>query len=864
MKKRILSFILALVAVTGFIITPFSAFADNTAGTDYLLEEMQTNLPGFNPADYPKNEKGSPMIVGTTIYDVYHNYIPGSGYDSTLFSVYVYNPSGKDLSHCRGYFEVTGYDELGQAFHNDYNGQEQLFYKDDASLDGIFYKFTVSLVLKNEETLHYDLAFDLYYLVLEYKNGTDYKLSQTHKSKFEYDSGKYNVTVNSLGQKELDVNITSYKVGTVGTDLNKRWEIFTAYFSIPDQYIKYYNQLYSITSEYVKKRTVPLIWSSDSGIALKLYDTNLYWISTDYTYQDLGHFVLGGTNIGLPFASNRGFANNFNRGDVVGFYCESEELYLSYLYSYYSDLGLTQEDVNFLFFSGYENVINTKTIDETFDVLDYYDSATWKDYWYDYGAATGFARWALDNAALLGYIAGSVTSPVFGALGALNYNDVKDVISDFVDFDESRQHIEDSPYLVILSESDREFISTKSDAEISEKYLIALDDVSAFKQYINVNPYTVLYRFDICESYSDNLICVTPDLEEDGVINSALEKNKFIKASDYSYHISRRFMFFDFEVINVTFELEEEYVSVATRSSKKNYTPGLTVDPEPEGPPVDVDGGFDSIRDKINGGVEDTKDKVNNLLDKLGETAGNISSSLTEFFGSFGAGFLDGFFENLLGESWKIFKPILVVAGVALLIFLLWWILKSVTGMNFFDVIFQGGGLAVKAAEMKVKRSDSETRRRDAEVDARLRAEQNAIRKRELTIEEQDKKRRSDNDTRLASVKEREASTREKDADSRSRAVAINEREQARRHAKEDAAESEKEKAKKESEVAKYNNYSVYDALEAAFVRNGMSESEAKSIIDEQKKTSERNERNLRRDAELASLEKQVKKRKKD
>ena len=720
MKKKIISFTLCLIAVLGFIMTPLSAFAAEVTVTDTLIDEITANIPGFSPSDYPSDKDGSPMVIGSTIYDEYTQGMHNE-YTGTIYSVYVYNPSAYLLDYAFALVNVTAVNSeytWSKEFDN-----EMLFFKDNYSKDHRFYKFSYKINIPEKEHSDWTLTFDLSYISLKLSHSdTLYNIDQTHLSRFTYDSenARYNVETSAVGSVKLDVNLTSYKVGTVEADVTRRYEIFTAYFAIPDQYIDFYEKLYSVRSEYVKKQTMPLVWSDDP-------DTDVYFITFDgpfgdkyvgshflsknYTFADtLGVKILfanSGINMSV-LDVNQGYIGHAWGSEHIIPVVSTEDPSYSFVKDVLAKRG--NDDPDATLYAGYEEVLNTKTIDQTFDILNFYDSAEWEDYWLNYGAEMGLLRWAYENVDWLKYIVAGVTNPL---LGAISSEELKAVINQYVDFENSSEHIEDSPYLVLLSDNDRTFIEKASDENIASRYLISVDDVPAFKEYVYSNPYTVLYRFDICESYSDELVKVDPSY--DGTI----EIKDIERVNDYTYYIARRFDFSEFEVINVSFKDENEYFSLCTRSEKKNYAPGFSYDPVD--PPVLNNPNFgNKLRVEFDKWLDDASNDIGNWF-------GNFGAEVARFLGQFGGGFFDGFFDNLLGDWSQYIKPVLIVIGVILLILFFVWVGRSVGDSNFFSVYFQAKGASQRSKELKLRRSEANARREEHRDDVSIRREQNAI-----------------------------------------------------------------------------------------------------------------------------------------
>ena len=839
MKKKILSFALCLVAVLGFVITPFASYATDISNSDTLIEEMQTNIPDFDPSSYSFDSDGDLTIIGSTIFDERTGGLNNILLD-TVFSVYVYNPTGVDLNYAVVRFVGNDfYYDAGKSFDLMHHDSPLMFYKENCSKDNLFYKFSCKLDVPEQFEGSRELRFSIDSLSV-YAGNNVITLDQTFNSSFvSQGDGTYSVKYYSFGAKDLEVNLTSYRIGTVDADITKRYEVFTSYFAIPDSYISSYENLYSLTSSYTKKETYPILWSEDpltySYFAPfvfngeTLYNTNTSFVSSNYVYDKhlYGYTFISNSTINVYSAAyganvSEVVTHPWVGKNILGIVSDKDPSYnevVEFLDQYHKD------DPDKLIYSTKQDIVSKTTVDQSFDILNYYGSASYVNYYQNYGADIALIRWIYDNPDYCSNILGfDIAAGIVGFLPRETIRDLCDLIG--IDFEAAGEHLTDLPYIVLLSDEDRNFIRYGSDENVSKKYLIDVKDVPTFRTYVELNPYTVLYRYDVSTFYSDELIQV--NIDRSNLFGESADIEGVERVNNYTYNICKRFDFDDYQVINVTFKDENEYISVCTRSERKNFAPGFTVDIYNS--PVFQHNGFSDF--SFDNVIQNIDKGVNDLFGQLGIYAGAFLEKISEYLGSFG-GFFDGFFDNLLGDWSQYIKPVLIVIGVILLILFFVWVGRSVGDSNFFSVYFQAKGASQRSKELKLRRSEAKARREEHRDDVSIRREQNAIRKREATIKELDNKARNENTAKANAIKELDSKARNENA---SKANAIKERDQQRRIAREEAAEkarqkeerrkareakkAEKEKAERDKKAqAKYNNYSTADALDAAIHR---------------------------------------------
>ena len=218
---------------------------------------------------------------------------------------------------------------------------------------------------------------------------------------------------------------------------------------------------------------------------------------------------------------------------------------------------------------------STKTVNDTFDSISYGSQASFNTVAKDYGAYYAFLLWLYRD------------------------NDAKkQELLDKWGFEVNYKDITDEPYLILVDDAMKAELNKMTDQEISDTYLINLSDVDDFRYYVRSNKNVVLYRFDVTDYYSELLDFSSTPVK--GIFNPDPEQ----------YAVVQQSIYYNFKVIDLTFELEDGYHSYVVNSDPKDFTsdPGYV---DTDKPPVDFDSG--EIKDNL----EDGWDKFVNKLEEF-------------------------------------------------------------------------------------------------------------------------------------------------------------------------------------------------------------------------------------------------------
>lgn len=632
-KRRILSCILLFSVL--FCVLSFPSLANSNTGgnssidnnpdvTDYLVEEMKVNIPGFDPDQYSKEGIGVPKIIGWTLSED-----KGEGQH---LQAYIFNPNRLYLDGGFAYYKVISsgipfyYDKSIKLVDYSAGDIARLFVKVEfeylsapnisdvlnSSKEEIEYSFTdFQLDLKvaeDSEAITFDLILTDEPMVVSISRNEDNFL-------IDYER---NSVVN------LDVKHTVYRTNSTA-ELGTVDEISSVYFAIPEEYYLYYDKLYSVTASYIKKRTKPYLVTptpSEYGKDFQYIDPDWdYWYDFFFNFGDgEGHdYMYGNSTVNHPsedqfrylckeyvtfFEACNAFTQISNvslpSSKVISFFTECEQaLFKEYISNPLLSVTypLSSDYVNEVLYSYVEDYSSgiTITLDDTWTSLSYLTSSDANDYFRDYGLwAWWLATFAKDDDSL------------YNRLVEEGYIDPDN--TDYID----------AQKLFLCNDQVRNDLSSLSKENFCKNYCINENDYSSFKQYLIENKYVVLLRFDV-DTYHFGQIQPMMNLG----YGQSVQVNE-----PYWYAVVEQSLYFDFEIIELTFKDGQEYYSLCTTSEKQNISGGITwVDPDAGFEELpDVDEIIDVLPDFINDNLEDFFGKILSFLRTVGIVLAVVAS----------------------------------------------------------------------------------------------------------------------------------------------------------------------------------------------------------------------------------------------
>ena len=637
MKQRlikILCFVFTLIFICGVI--PFSAFAakiSNPMDNTYVVDDL--NKMGVNLKNYPKDP--SATFVSVMYFQEYGFDANGDQRFYGLY-VYLYNPSGKQVSLDGNYLQMAYIDAKGEVTKYVKYALTCKSVSVDQSDSCLFYKFKVEATSGIGREIpkgcrEYRLSG------IELKDAAtgktkDYALDQTwiytgHQLNFgkkETDRDSLYVTRKVLETIPIELRSASWfsKTSDLGEDY--RYEVSSVYFNIPNYFINEYGDpfnraskthgLYAVRGEYYKYVTNGLL-VPDQTWYNKFYDMvgNDLRLDSNYAngyvgsypgFYDVYHTSLDETGeIDTTYSCSYNMGVNLYTGQH---YTSSKKMIPSFQNLAVSANGVLSKD-------GFEAVYNQfgkgKFTDGSNLVLG--DKIQTGNNYTEYYIS-------VDDAVLNSQIKSFASSQKANWLHKL-FN--KELYVDEDGYDDIEPIVEVSEFQLDLSDLD---ILAKE--ALAEKYFVSVDDLASLSEFCDKydsNSHVYLMRFDVNPYYCPSVVVTDKNVYGDVPLGTS------------AYYFEKA-VFENFDVLEFTFKNAEG----------KPSTVPVVCDP------IDILGfvvpGNNTIEDDPNNpGGEDKDDGFNlwqwlkNLWSMLGDTGKLIAVVvviiivllLWKFFGKF-------------------------------------------------------------------------------------------------------------------------------------------------------------------------------------------------------------------------------------
>lgn len=588
--KSILCLLTVFLIICTSILNPLVVSAGKSKETTFkssnVLDDLLSSVVNgqvFDIKNFSFNEKGNLQILNFIEYC--YSYKESKQDDFGLY-VYVFNPQGLDIDKTSKQNKIqlaTYSDEFGEHF--DKFELEFINEPNQSNFKGLFYKFKVvdkegtdgkTLIdrVNSNERVYKVSGIEL--LTKGNSNATEYGIGGTYKFT-GYAKGygpdaeaesTLNCSVETLETLSLDVHHTNYRTGVSSLGSNHYNEVNTVYFSVPDRIFEEYGNLQKIRAEWWEYKTRPALITKDieiynelikhvgkdvgtydSSIKASVYGNSSIYISSSGAFTRITYDWCWNKDIGTSFGkeveSNKIIPmipyvfHAPKASDVDGIF---KFLYSSpvagpvegtqiadYIYKYSNNLGRGYIDCNGRNISKdlFENDVdsgrtmgyNDKTIDlgDTFDLNSYDSNHTWWNKLWDYGFSWPDTSGDYKNIA-----------PIYE-----------------------------------LKASDL----AGSDEEISSKILVNEDEVSELKSFYTQatanNEKVILFRFANTDYY-----CEKANVVANG------------KTSSDTSYIAQQTVFFDFDIIELTFNKDGVYYVIPAVSSPSDIVNGFTPPPE--------------------------------------------------------------------------------------------------------------------------------------------------------------------------------------------------------------------------------------------------------------------------------------------
>lgn len=620
-KQKIILCIMAFIMVFCTIISvvqPTIAMAaeneknfDNTNVLDDL-KSSTTNGKPFDITQYPFDEDKDAQVISFVEYCYSYK---ANLRDNYGLYIYVYNPKGLNLSTNSKSNKIqmaTAYNSDGKP--SDYNKFSLEFCSkvEDGDYKNLFYKFKVVDRKVNGKTIaervnsnarRYDIS-GIELMTYGSNNSTEYYVGGTYiftgyAEGYGSDTNAKNTlncSIEKLETVELSVKHTFYRSETSSLGSGHQNQLDTVYFSVPKRFIEEYGRLQRIKAEWYEYKTKEILVTSNSD----LYNKASPYIGVNlgpknkYGQQEYNKDIY--YSLGINAGDAGGGMNMAKWGWNLGegfFHIPCETLYYMFLvdnigeydpYASVVDMGGVQSNDLYEYIKNYNKTFNNGTlpikdgsisadlfasdIDDS-RKIDNESGKIQQGYsYYDFDAD-------VDLQVLKSW---SETDPSFWE-NWINFG----LGSAFIG-GPSEESKTIAP-IQILKASDVQ----GTDREIASKLLINYADVASLKEeYRNAvtvsskddeEKVVVLFRFATSDYYSEAV-----DIMELG--KGFLGSDKYTKDQAY---IAQESVFFDFDIIQLTFNKDEVYTVIPVVSSPIDIVNDIT-------PPVHVDDGLDWLK----------------------------------------------------------------------------------------------------------------------------------------------------------------------------------------------------------------------------------------------------------------------------
>lgn len=584
---------------------------DNTSIFDDLYGSKDEHGNEFDLGNYPKDKDGELRFY--TFVEYGYSYYANLDKNYALY-MYLYNPQQLDFStyldsnvvrmatafvkNSEGEYVVSGYDDFNIVCVSRTTG-------DYANL---FYKFKIldpekkflALAQKYESEngcRRYDIAgvylkTDKSDVTLDKNIGRSFKCSGYMATYGENanNPSTFVCKVDVLETLDLKVYQTSYLTGVSSAGAYHHNNVSSVYFAIPQRVFDKYGSLWEIYAQWYECKTAPILVTSNQEFYNTALSRNHYTLNDSYNKDN---FLYYDSNVdyylGYGSHSDKGTGNAdvrywdwaynlrsysyTNMGTYVKRFADSSSTLLPYAFysPSYTDYGAF-------------NVINKQTV--AGDVT----SSQIRDYIQNY-ESVNFVPWHTSRNLPSELFANEVDSARSDKGIKVGLNKVRTNLSDTFDlkswnseygswWDKLTQYGWSYPKNEALDEShpnvkpfEEVTSASLSSSNIAKDFLINENDVDSFKSFCNAsygkNEVPYLFRFAVSDYFSRPVT---------RYVGGALYPDN----SYMDTYLAQETVFFDFNIITMTFKGEEDYYTLAVMHSPVDVIAGV------EPPPVEL------------------------------------------------------------------------------------------------------------------------------------------------------------------------------------------------------------------------------------------------------------------------------------
>ena len=293
-KKILLGVIAMLLVLISVFATPMSIVAASISEESGSLDYSKTNVlddlrhctingKPFNVADFPYDESKDIQVISFVEYCYSYK---ANQRDNYGLYVYIYNPKGLDLS------KSQNFNKIQMAISYDGEGKPNDYYKfplefcsrvENGDYKNLFYKFKVvdkevngthfADRVNSNERKYYVSGIELATYLSD--NATDYPVGGTYvftgyAKGYGPDplaSSTIDCDIEFLETISLNVKHTFYRSMTSALGAGHQNQLDTVYFSVPKKYIDTYGRLQRIKAEWYEYKTKEIVVTSNSDFA---------------------------------------------------------------------------------------------------------------------------------------------------------------------------------------------------------------------------------------------------------------------------------------------------------------------------------------------------------------------------------------------------------------------------------------------------------------------------------------------------------------------------------------------------------------------------------------------------------------------
>ena len=282
-KKILLIFLIVLTALMAVSMpTSFISYADDNVGNSLDTTDPLTDLRSdseFNILDYPFYKNGA---LELKFFNEYCYSFYTEMQENFALYVYIYNPQALEIldSPLNKIQMAVGYDAKGNP--NDYEKFELKLCSFSSEYDyyRLFYKFKVVDHLTNGLSIYdrlnsnerrYDVS-GIELVTPNALNATDKGVSKTYYytgyakgygPNFEAQESTLKQRIEQLNTVELNVQHTFWRSETSNTGVNYQNQLDTVYFTVPNKLLEEYGKLQRIKAEWYEYKTKDIIVTSN-------------------------------------------------------------------------------------------------------------------------------------------------------------------------------------------------------------------------------------------------------------------------------------------------------------------------------------------------------------------------------------------------------------------------------------------------------------------------------------------------------------------------------------------------------------------------------------------------------------------------